>query len=83
MSNPTAMDVFDREFLDMRCRLLDLAAALDRVDRAGGQATDDPRWRQLQQALNEIAGPDGSRAERVQMAFSLPFSESWRREYGF
>ena len=82
MPNSTALDVFNREFLTIRCRLVDLAAALDRVDRADGQVTDDPRWRQLQQALGEIASPDGNRAERVQMAFSLPYSEDWRRQYG-
>ena len=81
MPNSTALDVFNREFLTIRCRLVDLAAALDRVDRVDGQVTDDPRWRQLQQAIGEIASPDGNRTERVQMAFSLPYSEDWRRQY--
>ena len=42
MSNPLARDVFDREFLTMRCCLLDLAAAIDRIGRADGQMADDP-----------------------------------------
>ena len=82
MPNPTALDVFNREFLTIRCRLIDLAAALDRVGRADGQVTDDQRWQQLQQAIGVVASPDGNRAERVQMAFSLPYAENWRREYG-
>ena len=82
MPNSTAIDVFDREFLTIRCRLIDLAAALDRISRTDGQVTDDPRWRQLQQAIGVIASPDDNRAERVQMAFSLPYSEDWRRQYG-
>jgi len=81
MPNPTALDVLSREFLGMRCRLLDLAAAMDRVGRAAGQTTDDPRWQQLQQALAVLASPDGNRAERVQMTFSLPYVENWRRDY--
>ena len=81
MPNPIARDVFDREFLTMRCRLLDLAAAIDRVGRADGQVADDPRWRQLQQAIGVIASPDGNRAERVQMTFSLPYDGNWRYEY--
>jgi len=36
MSNPTALDIFNREFLTIRCRLIDLAAAIDRVGRANG-----------------------------------------------
>ena len=69
-------------FSSIRCRLLDLAAAIDRVDRADGQVADDPRWRQIQQAIGVIASPNGNRAERAQMAFSLPYVENWRREYG-
>ena len=82
MPNPIALDVFNREFLTMRCRLIDLAAAIDRVGRADGQVADDPRWRQLQQAIGVIASPDGNRTERVQMTFSLPYDKNWRHEYG-
>jgi hypothetical protein len=82
MPNPVARDVLDREFLTMRCHLLDLAAAIDRVSRADDQATDDPRWRQLQQAIGVIASPDGNRAEQVQMTLSLPYDGNWRHEYG-
>jgi len=81
MPKPIALDVFNREFLTMRCRLIDLAAAIDRVGRADGQVADDPRWRQLQQAIGVIASPDGNRAERVQMTFSLPYVENWRHGY--
>jgi len=82
MPNPTAAQVLDREFLSIRCRLLDLAAAMDRVDRAEGQVTDDRRWQQIHQAIGAIASPNGSRAEQTQLAFSLPYSENWRREHG-
>jgi hypothetical protein len=81
MPNPTALDVFNREFLTMRCRLIDLAVAIDRVSRADGQVADDPRWRQLQQAIEVVASPDGNRAEEVQMTFSLPYVESWQHDY--
>ena len=82
MPNATTMDVFNREFLMIRCRLIDLTAALDRVGRAGSPVTDDPRWRQLQQAIGVLGSPDDNRAERVQMTFSLPYSEDWRCQYG-
>jgi hypothetical protein len=82
MPKPLATEVLDREFLFVRCRLLDLAAAMDRVDRAQGQVTDDRRWQQIHGALDAIAGPSGNRAEQTQLVFSLPYSENWRREYG-
>ena len=82
MPETTAKDVLDREFLTMRCRLLDLAAALDRVGRAPGEVVADPRWHQIQQVIALLASPDGSRAERAQRAFSLAYSENWRHTYG-
>ena len=69
-------------FSPCRCRLIELAAAIDRVGRAEGQVADDPRWQQFQQAIGVIASPDGNRAERVQMTFSLPYVENWRHEPG-
>jgi hypothetical protein len=75
---PAAATVFDCEFLAIRCRLLDLAAALDRVQRVEPGAAADPRWAQIQQALGVIGQPGADRAERVQMAFSLPYDAHWR-----
>jgi hypothetical protein len=67
----SAAEVLDREFLGIRCRLIELAAALDRVDRSGGVAAADPRIRAVRRSL-EIVGDDApSRAERVQMVFSV------------
>ena len=33
-----AMDVLDRDFLETRCKILEIAATLDRIDRAPGAA---------------------------------------------
>ena len=43
----TTAKVLDREFLGIRCRLIELAAALDRIARAGGTVIDDPRMSQI------------------------------------
>jgi hypothetical protein len=68
---PTAIDVLDRDFLSIRCRLIELAAALDRIDRAQRSAAGDPRLAQIRRSLEILAGPAADRAERVQMEFSL------------
>jgi hypothetical protein len=74
---PTAIPaarVLDREFLAIRCRLIDLAAAFDRIDRAE-DAAGDPRRSQIRRSL-EILGADApNRAEQVQMLFSLPYEK--------
>lgn len=73
-----ASQVLDQYFLHNRAGLLDLAAFLDRVDRAQDpdQARSDPRHVALMTALETIisAGP-GERAQAVQLCFSDPTSE--------
>jgi len=78
----TRQQVLDLYFLDARHKLIDLAAFLDRLDRAEGGA--DFRRDAFQAALRELAneapvsGPPGektSRAARVLLAFSDPTTE--------
>ena len=65
--------VLDLYFLDARCKLIELAAFLDRIDRAEGEA--DFRLDAFRRAINELsaAGPD--RARQVLLAFSDPTTE--------
>jgi hypothetical protein len=73
MSDPTsAATVLDREFLGIRSKLVKLAAALDRVDRAEQTAAGDPRLVQIRRSLEILATDGPNRAERVQLEFSLP-----------
>ena len=48
--------VLDREFLGIRCRLIELAAALDRIDRAADAVADDARRLQIRRSLEILAG---------------------------
>ncbi len=80
MSAPlTAGQALDRHFLDMRARLIDLAAALDRICRAKGSADDDPRMAQIHRALEILAQQPDDRAEQLQLLFSLPYDADWRQ----
>ncbi len=62
------------EFLGIRCRLIELAATLDRIDRAGG-AGGDSRMDQIRDSLAILIGAAPDRAEQIQMVFSLPYEE--------
>ncbi|MBN1396256.1 MAG: hypothetical protein JW959_14630 [Pirellulales bacterium] len=74
MSSILSADVaLEREFLGIRCRLIDLAASLDRIDRSAGGPPDDPRLAQIRRGLEIIASDGPDRAERVQLEFSLPY----------
>lgn len=79
MSAPAAaQEVFNREFLEIRAKILELAAALDRLDRATGSVETDERMKRVKRGLSALAETSEGRAERVQLIFSLPYEETWR-----
>ena len=75
-----ATAVLDRDFLETRCKILEIAAILDRIDRAPARHGEhpDPRLTQLRQALEALLVPEPGRAETVQRIFSLDFDPAWR-----
>jgi hypothetical protein len=70
--------VLERHYLDCRCMLLELAATLDRLDRApagpSGAKAADERLLLLQQAIQILANPSiqPDRAERMLQLMSDP-----------
>lgn len=79
-STMTGSAVLDRDFLSLRHRILDIAAGLDRLDRAAGAepVMNDPRLQSIRDALAILAEPGQGRTERVQLVFSDPYDEGWR-----
>ena len=77
-----AAEVLDREFLQVRARLIDVAATLDRIDRAEDPVADDRRLERIRQAARILAGDASGRAEKLQLLFSLPHRDDWRTDYG-
>jgi hypothetical protein len=79
-----AAKVLDREFLEIRAKILQLAASFDRLDRGEGSVERDPRRRLIAQALDILksAAPERDRAEQVQLLFSRQFDEHWRENLG-
>ncbi len=77
-----ARQILDREFLEIRARLLEVAASLDRLDRADGSVADDPRFVQLRQALERLNDPGADRAADLQQVFSRPYDAAWLDAWG-
>ena len=75
----TAVQVTDRYFLEHRAKLLDIAAYLDRVERAaegrGHEARKDFRLVQFRHALALLDDGQGERTRRVLEIFSDPTTE--------
>jgi hypothetical protein len=68
----TRQQVLDLYFMDARCKLIDLAAFMDRVERASGE--EDFRMAEFRKAMRELEGKK-NRAERVLLALSDPTPE--------
>ena len=74
----TREQVIDRYFLEHRQKVLDIAAFLDRIDRA--KPADEPwdgdyRVRALIRAIDVLRDGKSDRARRVQEVFSDPTDE--------
>lgn len=66
-------EVLDLYFMDARSKLIDLAAFLDRVDRADGEA--DFRLDAFRNALACLNSREPQRAKQVLLALSDPSAE--------
>jgi hypothetical protein len=64
----TRQQILDLYFLDARHKLIDLAAFLDRVERAEGP--DDFRLKNFRAALTELSTKKKGKAKKVLLAFS-------------
>ena len=76
-----ASRALEQYFLEARCRLLDLAAILDRIGRGDGASgvDPDPRLERIRQALDVLSDKSGGRAERIQKIFSLDYDPNWKK----
>ena len=66
----TRQQVLDHYFLDARGKLIEIAAFLDRVERAKGQ--DDFRIQAFRAALASLTGRGKQKAKRVLLSLSDP-----------
>jgi hypothetical protein len=72
----TRRELIDEYFIENRTKLLDLAAFLDRLDRAGDPAPgEDFRMQAFHEALQVLCTDAPSRITQVQMTFSDPTKE--------
>ena len=74
-----AAQILDREFLTIRGKLLEVAAAMDRIERGQGSATADPRLGKIRETLTMLGKDGANRAEQLQLIFSLPYEPAWRK----
>lgn len=81
----SATQILEDKFLEVRAKLLEVAATLDRIDRtADDDAPLDSSVQPMRQRVDDAIrillseGPD--RAERLQRLFSREYEDNWRNE---
>ncbi|TWU39223.1 hypothetical protein [Novipirellula artificiosorum] len=83
MHSRTANVVLEESFLSVRAKLLEVGAALDRVDRAletGSPLDEDVSIRRdkIDDAIRLLLSERPDRAECIQLLFSRRYSPGWR-----
>ncbi|MCC9655326.1 hypothetical protein [Rhodopirellula halodulae] len=82
MSQRTADEILDASYLEVRAKVLELAAVLDRLDRAPGGQDPSPRRDQLTHAIEMLLSKDSDRAAKVQHWFSREYDPDWKTNLG-
>lgn len=70
---PESVKIPDLSFMDARFKLIEIAAFLDRVQRAGQEG--DFRVQALKRAIVHLSGSESNRAKQVLLSFSDPTLE--------
>lgn len=73
LGRPTKNELLDQYFIEVRHKLIEVAAFLDRVDRAEGE--DDYRIKAFRSALKELERAEPERAKQILLALSDPTTE--------
>lgn len=75
-----AKEILDREFLEIRSKILEVAASLDRIQRASGDVAGDRQADLIATGIEILAqeNPDTSKAEQIQMLFSREYETGWQ-----
>ncbi len=76
-----SLQILDREFLEIRSRILDVASSLDRIQRSDGDVANDPRMKKLSEALKIVMTNDPHRAEKIQLLFSREYDQHWKDDF--
>ena len=78
----SAEKVLSEEFFIARSKILDLAATLDRLERADGSLEALHQLKLLEQGMEILLDDQSDKSKRVQLLMSRPYDPDWRKNYG-
>ncbi len=80
-----AEQVVEQEFLQVRAKLLEIAAFLDRLDpdsTKGVSSASAERLKLLHAGCELLLDSDSDKAARLQLLFSRKYDDQWRNAMG-
>ena len=77
----TAREVLDHEFLEIRAKILELAAFFDRLEQADSSDLPAEKLDLLRQGCGLLNDSEPDKAARVQLLFSREYDPEWRKQF--
>jgi hypothetical protein len=80
MVERTAEQIIADEFMIARAKIVELAATLDRIERATGDVEDSKNMQLLIQGLHILCDDEVEKAKRVQLLMSRHYDPKWQSQ---
>lgn len=78
MAERSAAQIVADEFMIARAKIVELAATLDRIERASGNVDDSKNMQLLVQGMHILIDDQIEKAKRVQLLMSRDYDPNWQ-----
>ena len=78
MAERSAAQIVADEFMIARAKIVELAATLDRIERASGSVDDSRNMQLLVQGMHILIDDQIEKAKRVQLLMSRDYDPNWQ-----
>lgn len=76
----SAQQIVAEDFMIARARIVELAATLDRIERATGDVVDSKNMQLLMQGMHILCDDEVEKAKRVQLLMSRQYDPQWQTQ---
>ena len=80
MVERSAEQIVADDFMIARARIVELAATLDRIERATGNVEDSKNMQLLMQGMQVLCDDEVEKAKRVQLLMSRQYDPQWQSQ---
>ncbi len=77
----SAREVLEQEYLQIRAKILEIAAFMDRLTESEASGIQHEQLRLLDDGCKILVDAEEDKAARVQMLFSREYEPNWREKF--